>query len=217
MIARYLNDLKKARNMSWSEIANLSSVPQQTVRNIFSGETQNPSFMAVASIVTAMGGSLDEMMEIPRELPPPSDLEVMPNNYEARLERTKRSYEDRIVQFSGQYERQIQLLTESNERRVSELNQSFERRIAELNQSFELRTKESIAREEQRAQEAVEREKRDGWKQMALMGLVLVLIIIIFYLVLDAMHGGWGIFQYQEQLASLRGTRAALWGGAARL
>lgn len=52
---------------------------------------------------------------------------------------------------------------------------------------------------------------------MALMGLVLVLIIIIFYLVLDAMHGGWGIFQYQEQLASLRGTRAALWGGAARL
>lgn len=71
MIARYLNDLKKARNMSWSEIANLSSVPQQTVRNIFSGETQNPSFMAVASIVTAMGGSLDEMMEIPRELPPP--------------------------------------------------------------------------------------------------------------------------------------------------
>lgn len=180
MLAKYLADLKVQKNLSWNDIANLSNVPVQTVRNIFSGETSNPGFASVAAIVKAMGGSLDELADIPREGVERSDFEAM----------TER-YEDRIVQITDHYERQIAQIIESNERRIQEIND----------------------REIQRTREAIEREKREGWKQIALMGLVLALIGVIFYLVLDALHGNWGIFRYQEALEAMRGASAPNLGG----
>lgn len=55
----YLNQLKKEGNYTFESIAKISEIPEATVRNIFSGKTEDPRFDTVAAIVHAMGGKLD--------------------------------------------------------------------------------------------------------------------------------------------------------------
>jgi predicted transcriptional regulator len=61
LIKDYLNTLKNKGNFTTIEIANLSGIPAATVRKILSGETDDPRFDTVAKLVSAMGGSLDEI------------------------------------------------------------------------------------------------------------------------------------------------------------
>ncbi len=195
MVAKYLTALKNQRNLSWQEISDLSNVPVPTLRNIFSGDTSNPGITTVAAIVIAMGGSLDEMMGLPNEGHEKSSFEVMTEKYEARIEKTKASYESRILQFNAQYERQIEQLNGNFDRRVSELNQSFERRVAE-----------NAARERERAREA-------NIRFYLMLVLLACMLAVIVYLFVDAMHGGWGLFRYQEIMSGMRGANAALLPG----
>lgn len=58
----YLNALKSKGNFSWGDLSSLSGLPDATIRKIFSGETADPRLETVARLVTAMGGSLDEMI-----------------------------------------------------------------------------------------------------------------------------------------------------------
>lgn len=58
----YLNALKSKGNFSWGDLSSLSGLPDATIRKIFSGETADPRLETVARFVTAMGGSLDEMI-----------------------------------------------------------------------------------------------------------------------------------------------------------
>lgn len=62
MVKDYLNELKNKGNFSWSDLSNLSGLPDATIRKIFSGETADPRLETVAKLVTAMGGSLDELV-----------------------------------------------------------------------------------------------------------------------------------------------------------
>ena len=61
MVRDYLISLKNKGNFSWSELSNLSGLPDATIRKIFSGETADPRFETVEKLFTAMGGSLDKI------------------------------------------------------------------------------------------------------------------------------------------------------------
>ena len=61
MVKNYLTSLKNKGNFSWSELSEMSGLPDATIRKIFSGETADPRFETVAKLVMAMGGSLDEI------------------------------------------------------------------------------------------------------------------------------------------------------------
>ncbi len=63
MVKEYLNTLKNAGNYSWADIANLSGIPEATVRKVFSGETADPRFETIAKLVIAMGGNMDDAMD----------------------------------------------------------------------------------------------------------------------------------------------------------
>jgi len=191
MVAKYLSDLKKQQNLSWQEISDSSNVPVPTLRNIFSGDTSNPGITTVAAIVNAMGGSLDEMMGLENDGQAKSSFEVMTEKYEARIEKTKASYESRILQFNAQYERQIE-----------QMNGSFDRRISELNQGFERRVAENAAREQERAREA-------NIRFYLMLVLLACMLAVIVYLFVDAMHGGWGLFQYKEIMETMRDATVA--------
>lgn len=62
MVKDYLNALKSKGNFSWSDLANLSGLPDATIRKVFSGETADPRLETVVKLVTAMGGSMDELV-----------------------------------------------------------------------------------------------------------------------------------------------------------
>ena len=62
MVKDYLNALKDKGKFTFIELSNLSGLPETTIRKIFSGETADPRFDTIMKLVTAMGGSMDDIM-----------------------------------------------------------------------------------------------------------------------------------------------------------
>ena len=90
MVREYLTTLKNAGNYSWSDIANLSGIPEATVRKVFSGETADPRFETIAKLVIAMGGNMDDAIDNKKK----KEIEIsstisLKESYELRLEDTK--------------------------------------------------------------------------------------------------------------------------------
>lgn len=57
-----LKELKKAKGMTSKQIADITKIPESTVKRIFSGDTTDPYVSTVHRIVTALGGSLDHIL-----------------------------------------------------------------------------------------------------------------------------------------------------------
>ena len=94
MVKDYLISLKNKGNFSWSELSEMSGLPDATIRKIFSGETADPRFETVAKLVVAMGGSLDEIIGKAKEEEKKGEMNVvaaMREIYEARIAEIKRS------------------------------------------------------------------------------------------------------------------------------
>lgn len=90
MVKEYLTTLKNAGSYSWSDIANLSGIPEATVRKVFSGETADPRFETIAKIVIAMGGDMNDAIDNKKK----KEIEIsstisLKESYELRLEDTK--------------------------------------------------------------------------------------------------------------------------------
>lgn len=67
MYIEKLKALKAAKNFTLQRLADESGIPQSTVSRILSGQTDNPSFQTIATLVKAMDGSLDDLAGIPRK------------------------------------------------------------------------------------------------------------------------------------------------------
>ena len=105
MITTYLNTLKSKGNFTIETISNLSGIPEATVKNIFSGKTEDPRFETVSAIVKAMGGSLDAIYSVSKK----DDVEgnsiiTLKESYDQRLEDIKDHYEQRISDLKKHYE-----------------------------------------------------------------------------------------------------------------
>lgn len=95
IILKKLKELKDKSNLTSQQIAELSGVPLSTVNRIFSGQTDNPSFITVSDMVRAMGGSLDDLMADSDEKETPEKAKTeegsetersAPENYEHLIE-----------------------------------------------------------------------------------------------------------------------------------
>lgn len=75
--------MKDASNMTAQQIADKSGVPVATVNRVFQGLTENPGFDTVYKLVKAMGGSLNDLDEIPMSEAAPESLAQL---YERGLE-----------------------------------------------------------------------------------------------------------------------------------
>ena len=111
MILNYLNALKIKGNFTFETISNLSGVPEATVKNIFSGKTEDPRFETVSAIVLSMGGSLDAIYSAAKK----EDVEAnaviaIKDAYEERIALIKENYEHRLAEKDKHYE---QLLLEA--------------------------------------------------------------------------------------------------------
>ncbi len=61
MLIQKMQNLKDESQMSYQDIADKSGVPVSTVRRIFSGQTPDPGYTTVLSIIEAMGGSDEDI------------------------------------------------------------------------------------------------------------------------------------------------------------
>lgn len=113
MLTNYLNALKTKGNFTYETISNLSGIPEGTVRNIFSGKTEDPRFETVSAIIISMGGSLDAVYSAAKK----EDVEAnsvitLKEAYEDRIKEINEHYQQRIIETKVHYEERI---TEINE------------------------------------------------------------------------------------------------------
>ena len=121
-IHNYLVALKNTGNFTYEDIANLSGIPLQTVRNIYSGKTPDPRFGTVAKIIISLGGDLNELIGYEKK----KEIEV---NSTVSL---KETYEMRIADLIKSYEDRIEDVKAFCELRLADVRRSYEERIAEL-------------------------------------------------------------------------------------
>lgn len=115
----YILALKEAGNFTFEDIANLSGIPTQTVRNILSGKTPDARFGTITRLVTSLGGSLDELVGYEKK----KEIEV---NSMVSL---KETYEMRIADIIKSYESRIEDIKDMCELRLSDMKQCFEERL----------------------------------------------------------------------------------------
>ena len=60
IVANYLSALKEKSGLTYETIAEKSGISESTVKNLFSGKSEDPRINTVAPILYVMGGSLDE-------------------------------------------------------------------------------------------------------------------------------------------------------------
>ena len=116
MLINYLNALKTKGNFTYETISNLSGIPEPTIKNIFTGKTEDPRFETVSALVNAMGGSLDAIYSATKQ-----------DNVESNaVISIKEAYEERIVMLKEQYEY-----------RLSEKDKHYERMLLEAEKHIE--------------------------------------------------------------------------------
>ena len=126
-VKEYIIALKNSGNFSYEDIANISGIPLQTVRNIFTGKTPDPRFNTIAKIIISLGGDLNELIGYDKK----KEIEV---NSTVSL---KETYEMRIADLIKSYETRIEDLKSLCELRIDDIQQCCETRIADMRHNFE--------------------------------------------------------------------------------
>ena len=127
MLLTYLNTLKNKGNFTFEGISNLSGVPEATVKNIFSGKTNDPRFETVSAIVISMGGSLDAVYSATKT----EDVEAN------AIIKIKETFEQRLADQKEYYERQLAEKDKHYEHRLTETDKHYERLLAEAEKHIE--------------------------------------------------------------------------------
>lgn len=128
----YILALKEAGSFTFEDIANVSGIPLQTIRNICSGKTPDARFGTVAKIVISLGGDLNELVGYEKK----KEIEV---NSTVSL---KETYEMRIADLIKSYETRIEDIKVLCEARISDIQRCCDVRIADMKQNFEERITE---------------------------------------------------------------------------
>ena len=118
----YILALKQAGSFSVEDIANMSGIPLQTVRNILSGKTPDARFGTIAKLVISMGGDLNELVGTEKK----KEVEI---NSMVSL---KETYEMRIADIIRSFDVRIEDIKAMCELRLADKDAMYERIIAEL-------------------------------------------------------------------------------------
>lgn len=128
----YTIALMEAGNFTVKDLANISGVPFQTVRNFCEGKTEkNPGFSTIVKMVLSLGGDLNELIgyEKKKEIEVNSTVSLK-ETYEMRIEDITQSYETRIADIKSICEERIADIKSCCETRILDMKNNYEERIA---------------------------------------------------------------------------------------
>ncbi len=134
----YILALKEAGNFTFEDMANVSGIPLQTIRNICSGKTPDARFGTIAKIVISLGGDLNELIGYERK----KEIEVnstvsLKETYEMRIADIIKSYETRIEDIKALCEERIADVQKCCETRIADMRQNYEERISDHKEMFQ--------------------------------------------------------------------------------
>lgn len=108
-IRAYLQERKEALNYSWADLSAESGIPETTIRKIFSGATESPSYENISKLLDILGPRPDE---ITHEADRPAAENTEEDMTEA-LRMVRESYESRIADLKETYDKQITAVKEA--------------------------------------------------------------------------------------------------------
>lgn len=135
-VKQYITALKETGSFTYEDIANLSGIPLQTVRNIYTGKTPDPRFATIAKIIISLGGDLNEIVgyEKKKEIEVNSTVSLK-ETYEMRIADLIKSYEERIEDIKAFSDQRVADLKKLYEERFEDLKQLYAERFAELRET----------------------------------------------------------------------------------
>ena len=108
MLITYLETLKEQGNFTLDEIANLSGISKDTVKNVFSGKTKDPGIFTIAPIIYALGGNLDAVFNrSKKDATEANSIVVLKEMYENHLSDVKDHYEHRLSELKEHHAERI--------------------------------------------------------------------------------------------------------------
>lgn len=135
----YILALKEAGNFTFEDMANVSGIPIQTIRNICTGKTPDARFGTIAKLVISMGGDLNELIgyEKKKEIEVNSTVSLK-ETYEMRISDIVTSYETRIDDIKALCETRIADILKCCESRLADMRQNYEERINDYKDMVQL-------------------------------------------------------------------------------
>ncbi len=134
----YILALKEAGNFTFEDMANVSGIPLQTIRNICTGKTPDARFGTIAKLVISMGGDLNELIgyEKKKEIEVNSTVSLK-ETYEMRIADIIKSYETRVEDIKALCETRIADVKKCCETRIADMRQNYEERISDYKESLQ--------------------------------------------------------------------------------
>lgn len=131
MAKDYILALKAAGNFTSEDMANISGIPIQTIRNICSGKHE-AKFGTVAKLVLSLGGDLNELVgyEKKKEIEVNSTVSLK-ETYEMRIADIIKSYDSRIEDIKALCDLRVADIQKCCETRIADMKRSYEERLAE--------------------------------------------------------------------------------------
>ena len=132
-VRQYILALKEAGKFSIKEIASLSGMPMETVRNVLSGKSgKNAGFATISKMIISLGGDLNEAVGY--ELKKETEMNSMSS--------LKETYDMRIAELTNFYEIRISDITNFCELRIADVHKCCDTRVEDLRRSYDERLKE---------------------------------------------------------------------------
>lgn len=171
-LSSYLNEKRVQNGLTYEALANISNIPEPTIKNLCSGKTKNPGIETIIPIITAVGGSFDEMIN-------------GKNNDEVK--------ETSIIAIKDVYEYQLAALKETNEEHVHNIRSHYEQHHEDLKENYERRLSDKRELIES-YKEQIQNLKKEG--HFTKIALCVCIVVFITFLIAEVMNPSLGWLRY---------------------
>lgn len=121
MVANYLTRLKEKTGITYEAIAEQTGLSLSTVKNLFSGKSEDPRLNTVAPVIYMLNGSVDEMYSgKPKETLQEISLNSIKEMYEFQLTEQRKNEEIRIANIRADHEQHRNDIVNNYERLLTE-------------------------------------------------------------------------------------------------
>ena len=120
LVANYLTRLKEKTGLTYEAIAEKTGLSLSTVKNLFSGKSEDPRLNTVAPVIYILNGSVDEMYSgKPKETLQEISVASLKEMYEFQLAEQRKDEEIRIANIRADHEKYVEIINE-NHKQISE-------------------------------------------------------------------------------------------------
>lgn len=121
MVANYLTKLKSKTGLTFEAIAEQTGLSLSTVKNLFSGKSDDPRLKTVVPVVTVLNGSVDEMYTgKPKEAIQETSVTALKEMYEFQLAQQRKDEEIRVANIRADHDKHREDVITNFERLLTE-------------------------------------------------------------------------------------------------